>query len=99
MPFFEAFTSDATVKDITSALYRFMKDSELYENTAQIYANEYDAAKAWTVMIEAIGELVACCAEEKADAQTYRDLLCAILDEKDIGSIPDAVDNVTFGDA
>ena len=99
LPFFEAFTSDATVKDITSALYRFMKDSELYENTAQIYANEYDAAKAWNVMIEAIGELVACCAEEKADAQTYRDLLCAILDEKDIGSIPDAVDNVTFGDA
>lgn len=97
--FFEAFSPQSTVKSITESLYKFMREIGLYENTHELYGNEYDSAQAWNIMIESIGELVNCSADEIVDAQTFRDLLCAILSEKDIGSIPDTVDKVTFGDA
>lgn len=96
-----------TVKDITTALYDFLVQEELYEkikemenrfqNTGNLaLAKEY--AQVYSVTIELFDKFVKLLGEERISLKEYCELLDAGMNEARIGVIPPGVDQVMVGD-
>ena len=107
--FFEAFSPQATVKSVSSALVHFLFDlkipellskhaeqSSLYFGKA-IDREEY--ALLYDELISSLDQLVEVAGDVAVSSREYAKLLLALLMEADIGKLPARFDEVTVGSA
>ncbi len=103
---FKAKTKDATVKEISTALYELLEYFRIparLEENAEGYREhgEYELAarqkKVYEQLMLALDELVLTAGDDKISLKEYRDLFFAVIDTHDIAILPTSLDEVTAG--
>ena len=99
---------DKTVKGITTAVFEFLQDINLYDTIdkrIRFLTNTLNKEKAqqysqvWNILMELFNQLVVVCGDEKTGFEQYKKMLEAGLSGYEIGVIPPAKDVVTVTDA
>ena len=96
-----------TAKDISEAIYSFLEENGIYEklNSKIKYLEEHNELqiadnyrKSLDIFFNVLDELVMLFGEEKISFEKYKELLKIGLLYKDLGTIPQALDQVILGD-
>ena len=105
--FFEHLKEAKTVREHCAALYDFLlslsipekleKQADELKEKDPIAANEL--SRLWSILIDALDELVLMIPDAEADDREFVRLLTLLFEETDIGTIPATVDEVVIGDA
>ena len=96
-----------TVKEITKKLYNFLISQNVYKKMQEkierleqkgeiIIANQYK--NSMQILVNTLDEIVMIFGEEKITFEKYKEILKIGLSYKELGKIPQALDQVTFGD-
>ena len=107
LEFKENLTKQKTVKDITKAIYEFLAKNNFYEKlnkkiTLLEQKNELKIASNYKLsaenLINVLDEIVELFKEEKITFDQYKELLNIGLKYRELGSIPQTIDQVVLGD-
>lgn len=90
----QEFLGGTTVRNGSAAVFNFAESVGLRSS-----ALDDEGMRVWNTIIDSLDELVTAAGDETVNAAEYLKLFTVVLGEADIGSIPDAVDTVTVGEA
>ncbi len=107
LDFHEKLRECKTTADFAATLYAFLVTLNIPETLQKIADAERETApeiaketeQLWSVIIDAIDEIVLVMPDVKITIEVFSELLKIIFDETDIGKIPAAIDSVVCGDA
>lgn len=105
--FKNSFSKEKTAKEISEKIYQFLEENQiqekinqkikmLKEKSEQERAREYK--ESLEILINVLDEIVSFFGEEKISFETYKEILKIGLKNKEIGKIPQFMDQVIIGD-